>query len=62
MTSEAEGQTVQDYLVPAGANFDQDVPGTIPVNESEVQPQKRVALPQRHRGRAHRAPATGNPQ
>ena len=61
-TSEAEGQTVQDYLVPTGASFDQDVPGTTPVNESEVQPQKRVPLPQRHRGRAHRAPAAGNPQ
>lgn len=50
-TSQTDGQTVQDYLVPAGANFEQDVPGTTPVNESEVQPQKRVPLPQRHRRR-----------
>ena len=55
-TTDADGQTVQDYLVPNGANFATDVPGTTPVNESEVKPQKRVALPQRHH-RARRAPA-----
>lgn len=51
-TSQTDGQMVQDYLVPAGANFDQDVPGTTPVNESGVKPQKRVPLPQRHHRRA----------
>lgn len=61
-TSDADGQTVQDYLVPAGANFDQDVQGTTPVNESEVQPQKRVPLAQRQHHRTHRSPAAGSPQ
>jgi hypothetical protein len=56
-TSAMEGQTVQDYLVPSGANFDQDVPGTTPVDESQIQPQKRIPLPQRHHHHAHRASA-----
>jgi outer membrane protein OmpA-like peptidoglycan-associated protein len=47
-TTGTDGQSVQDYLVPAGANFETDVPGTTPVNESQVKPQKRVPLPQRH--------------
>jgi hypothetical protein len=51
-TSGMEGQLVQDYLVPAGANFENDVPGTTPVNKSEVKPQKRMPLPVRH----HRRP------
>jgi outer membrane protein OmpA-like peptidoglycan-associated protein len=48
---------VEDYLVPAGANFDQDVSGTTSVDENTVKPQKRRALPQRHHHRraAHRA-------
>lgn len=48
VTSETDGQQVLDYLVPAGADFNSDVPGTTPVNESEVKPQKRVPLPERH--------------
>ncbi len=48
-TSPMEGQEVQDYLVPSGANFSNDVPGTTPVNENEVKPIPRVPLPQRHR-------------
>jgi hypothetical protein len=52
-TTDTDGQMVQDYLVPSGANFDNDVPGTTPVNESEVQPQKRVPLPERHHHRSH---------
>jgi hypothetical protein len=57
MTSATDGQTVQDYLVPAGANFEQDVPGTTAVDESQIKPQKRIPLPQRHHRRARRAPA-----
>jgi outer membrane protein OmpA-like peptidoglycan-associated protein len=53
-TTDTDGQTVQDYLVPNGANFETDVPGTTPVNESEVKPQKRVPLPQRHHHRRAR--------
>lgn len=41
---------VDDYLVPAGANFEADVPDTTPVNESEVkaQPRNRVHHHYRH--------------
>ncbi len=39
---------VDNYLVPAGANFDKDQPGTTPVDESAVQPQVRKPLPERH--------------
>ena len=38
------GQTVQNYLVPSGADFSRDVSGTIPVNESDVKPQTRKPL------------------
>ncbi len=48
-TSPTEGQEVQNYLVPSGANFSTDVPGTTPVNESDVKPIPRVPLPMRHR-------------
>ena len=48
MTSDTDGQTVEDYLVPAGANFSSDVTGTTPVDESTIKPQKRVPLPERH--------------
>ncbi|HEV2133110.1 MAG TPA: hypothetical protein VGR47_02500, partial [Terracidiphilus sp.] len=40
-TTGADGQTVQDYLVPNGADFNTDVPGTTPVDESQIKPQKR---------------------
>ena len=49
VTSPMSGQTVQDYLVPAGANFDSDVTGTTAVDESAVKPQERKPLPERHR-------------
>ena len=47
-TSTVDGQTVEDYLVPAGASFSGDVQGTTPVDESTVKPQVRKPLPQRH--------------
>jgi hypothetical protein len=47
-TSATDGQTVEDYLVPAGASFPADVQGTTPVDESAVQPEVRKPLPQRH--------------
>ena len=50
-TSPMEGQEVQNYLVPSGANFSADVPGTTPVNENEVKPIPRTPLPMRHRAR-----------
>jgi outer membrane protein OmpA-like peptidoglycan-associated protein len=52
-TGTADEQSVQDYLVPAGANFDQDVQGTTPVDESTLKPQARKPLPQRHHHHAH---------
>ena len=35
-TGTEDSQTVQDYLVPAGATFDNDVQGTTPVDETAV--------------------------
>jgi hypothetical protein len=55
---------VQNYLVPAGANFDNDVPGTTAVDESKVKPQTRKALPpkhpEHHPHKAAAAPAASN--
>lgn len=47
-TGTTGGQTAEDYLVPAGANFSSDVSGTTPVDESTVKPETRKALPVRH--------------
>ncbi len=51
-TSATDAQKVEDYLVPAGANFGSDVQGTTPVDESAVQPQVRKPLPERHHHKA----------
>jgi hypothetical protein len=49
---------VEDYLVPAGANFSVDVPGTTPVSaEVKAKPRKPLhAAPRKrvHAGAAHR--------
>ena len=50
-TSSAEGQSVQNYLVPAGANFANDVQGTTSVDETQVKPQERKPLRSRHHHR-----------
>ncbi len=47
-TGTANGQTVENYLVPSGATFTNDVQGTTPVDETAVKPQARKPLPQRH--------------
>jgi uncharacterized protein len=47
-TSTADDQRVEDYLVPAGANFSAEVAGTKPVDESAVKPEVRKSLPIRH--------------
>jgi len=47
-TGSTPGQTAEDYLVPAGANFSTDVSGTTPVDETAVKPQARKPLPERH--------------
>ncbi len=49
MTGTGDDQSAQDYLVPAGATFANDVQGTTPVDETAVKPQVRKPLPQRHR-------------
>lgn len=38
-----------NYLVPAGANFENDVPGTTAVDETTVKAQARKALPAKHK-------------
>ena len=47
-TTPTDGQTVQNYLVPAGADFASDVSGTTPVDESTVKAQVRKPLGERH--------------
>jgi hypothetical protein len=43
-TGSTDGQTVEDYLVPAGATFTADVNGTTPVDETVVKPVERKPL------------------
>ncbi len=43
---------VQDYLVPSGANFDNDVPGTTAVDEGAVKAQPRNPKPHHHHKKA----------
>jgi outer membrane protein OmpA-like peptidoglycan-associated protein len=47
-TGNAGAKEVEDYLVPAGASFDTDVPGTTAVDESSIKAQPRKALAERH--------------
>jgi hypothetical protein len=47
-TGTADANQVQNYLVPTGATFDNDVPGTTPVDESAITVQTRKALPEKH--------------
>ncbi|HEY1253254.1 MAG TPA: hypothetical protein VGF01_00585, partial [Terracidiphilus sp.] len=44
VTSGTDGQTVENYLVPAGADFSTAVSGTTPVDESAVKPVERKPL------------------
>jgi hypothetical protein len=55
VTGVTPGQTVENYLVPVGADFNHDVPGTTPVDENVVKPEVRKPLPEKHR-------STGRPQ
>jgi hypothetical protein len=50
-TGSTSGQTVEDYLVPAGADFNSDVPGTNPVDETVVKPEERKPLGTAHSAR-----------
>jgi hypothetical protein len=60
-TGNSGANEVQDYLVPAGANFDTDVPGTTAVDESVVKPQARTAPPPARRRKKAAAAAPSNP-
>ena len=59
-TGSADAQEVQNYLVPSGADFATDVPGTTAVDETMVKPQTRKALPTRPEPKKHKEakPAT----
>jgi len=54
-TGTTDGQTVEDYLVPAGATFTSDVQGTTPVDESTVKAEVRKPLAERHPAKKHAA-------
>lgn len=43
-TGTTDGQTAENYLVPAGATFASDIQGTTPVEESTVKPEARKPL------------------
>lgn len=47
-TGTNDEQKAQNYLVPSGANFANDVQGTTPVDETTVTPETRKPLPERH--------------
>ncbi len=55
-TGTADAQSVENYLVPAGANFSADVSGTTPVDENTVKPEERKPLGERPHGH-HKAAA-----
>jgi hypothetical protein len=60
-TGTTDGQTVEDYLVPAGATFTADVNGTTPVDETMVKAQVRKPLGERHHAHHKKNPIVGNP-
>lgn len=47
-TGSGDDQKVENYLVPSGANFNSDVQGSTPVDESTIKAQVRKPLPMRH--------------
>jgi hypothetical protein len=51
-TGTGDDKNVQDYLIPAGATLANDVQGTIAVDETDVKPEGRKPLPERHHKRA----------
>jgi hypothetical protein len=57
VTGSTDGQTVEDYLVPSGATFTNDVQGTTAVDESAVKPQVRKPLGAVHHHHKEAAPA-----
>jgi OmpA family len=61
-TGTSDSQTVEDYLVPAGASFSADVPGTTPVDESVIKPQVRKPLGVRPAHHHKAAASSAKPQ
>jgi outer membrane protein OmpA-like peptidoglycan-associated protein len=57
VTGTADGQTVEDYLVPSGASFTSDVQGTTAVDESAVKAQVRKPLTAKAHKKAAAKPA-----
>ena len=54
MTGTTDGQTVEDYLVPSGATFANDVPGTRCRGQVRaVKAEVRKPLPERHPAKKH---------
>jgi hypothetical protein len=61
-TGTEAGKQVQNYLVPSGASFDNDVQGTTQVNEDSVRPQTRAAHAARRARRKAKAAAAAAQQ
>jgi hypothetical protein len=61
-TGTTDWQTVEDYMVPAGASFSADVAGTTAVDESMVKPEARKPLGEKQAHRKHAAASTEAPQ
>lgn len=66
-TGSKDDKTVEDYLVPSGADFAADVSGTSPVDETAVKPQVRKPLGvkphhKKHHKASAAAPAAMTPQ
>jgi outer membrane protein OmpA-like peptidoglycan-associated protein len=51
-TSAADGQKVEEYLVPAGVRFSSDVQGTASVDETKLKPQPRKPLEEKKQKKA----------
>ena len=51
-TGSAEASSVEDYLVPSGANPNADLTGITPVDEAAVKPQARMPLTTRRTPRS----------
>lgn len=51
-TGTTDGKTVENYLVPAGASFENDVKGTTPVDASKTKTEVRKSLGAKHHKKA----------
>jgi hypothetical protein len=56
VTGSTDGETAEQYLVPAGATYTNDVQGTTPVDETTVKPQVRKPLDSIHWHKKSAAP------